>query len=228
MLIKLLREKGFTLVDAKALKGGSQLLDQLTGGNDSAFAGAGKKIGAEVVIYGQAEVDDEGTIAGSRLRSFAGMLNLRAVKADTGESLGSSDQRAKEAENSLAGALPKIYRNLVSNAGNDLVSQITEQWQKEVSGGRMIMLTVSGANRSQAEALQKEISKKVRGAQSITLRDLAGSTATFELSQQGDAEDLSRELGKVHVSGYYLKISGQTANTLTARLVPIPPPSAPR
>lgn len=228
MLIKLLRDKGFTLVDAKSLQGGSQLLNQLTSGDDSAFARAGKKIGAEVVIYGQAEVDDEGTIAGSRLRSYAGILSLRAVKADTGESLGSADARAKEAENSLTGALPKIYRNLTGNAGEDLVRQIGEQWQKEVSGGRMIMLTVSGASRSLAEALQKEISKKVRGAQSITMRSLEGSTATFELSQQGDAEDLSRELTKVHVSGYYLKISGQTANTLSARLVPIPPPSAPK
>ena len=60
------------------------------------------------------------------------------------------------------------------------------------------------------------------------LRRLFGDRviATFELSQQGDAEDLSRELSKVRVSGYYLKTTGQTANTLNARLIPIPPPES--
>lgn len=228
MLIKLLRDKGFTIVDARSLKGGSQLLNQIASGNDAMFAGAAKKLGAEIVIYGQAEVDDEGSVAGSSLRSYAGILNLRAVKADTGESLGSADKRAKEAENSLAGALPKIYKNLVTNAGDDLVSQIANQWQQEVSGGRMIILTVSGASKGMADALQKEISKKVRGAESVTLRDFAGSTATYELSQRGDAADLSSEMAKVRVSGHYIKITAQTANTLTARLIPIPPPSAPK
>lgn len=218
LLIKLLKEKGFTVVDAKALKEGSKYLDALSGGNDTVLSGAAKSVGAEVLIYGQAELQDEGSIHNSTLRSYAGHITLRAVKADTGESLASSTGAAKTAEISGTGALSKIYKPMVSSAGNELISEIAEKWRGEVSGGRMVLLTVSGLTKAQADTLQGQLTKMVRGAQAVTLRGFAGGAASYDLNLRGDAEDLGHELAKVKVNGRALEITAQSQNTVTAIL----------
>lgn len=218
-VIRVLREKGFTVLDSRALKQAAGMLAEASGadGEPDSLIAAGRKAGAEVIIFGQAELQDEGAIRGSALHSYAGHLTLRAVKADTGESLGTATGARKTANISGTGAMPEIYRGMATAATGSLVDEIAQKWSDELTGSRMVMLTVSGLDAATAEKLRGALAKNARGAAGVTLRAFSGSTAEYQVDFRGDAEDLARELPKAAVPGCALSITKQTQNTLAAQ-----------
>lgn len=124
----MLKEKGFRVIDIGMVKGE---YDTIGGGDMDSVVVAARKAGALVLVYGQIEIQDEGLILNSRLHSFTGQLTLSALRTDTREVLSTVSTHVKQAENSLIAAKSKIYQSLLSNIGEDWVTELANKTIKK-------------------------------------------------------------------------------------------------
>jgi hypothetical protein len=220
-MIRALKTREFTVMDAPTVRESIDREAALRAIEGDAVAAQriAQQIGAEVLITGQAVAEPAGTVAGSQVRSYQATVSARAVKADTGEILGVSNGSGKAVHlNATAGG-----RDALGQAGtqvaNDIISQIASQWAKEVSGSRMIALSVAGMSKEMFDDLVSLLKSHVRGVVDVYRRDFIGETARLDVRFLGDAEGLSRSLMGFQPQGGRTYVTAATANKLDIRFV---------
>lgn len=210
-LIRMLKEKGFLMVDT----GGREPWRQSTFWTikENEQVDLLGKYGAEVVILGTAAGSGGAQVGNSAMRSYQGTISVKAVKSDTHEVLGSSSATGKAVEVSDAG-IDQALRQAVTVAGNDLIKQITAQWAQEASSTRVLTLEVLTSNLAKIPEISKRLQTEGRGIQEVVVRQSGGGGAELSVSMQGDATDLVQEFLKLYPRA---KVVSQSANRLTVQ-----------
>jgi hypothetical protein len=204
-LQKMLRDKGFLVVDTGERFHNEQFVREFWGMSEPAQTDLLKQYGAEVVILGNALEASAGS-AGP-LASYRGSVSFRALKTDTKELLGTSSFQT----NSVRSPEQAIFE-CTNKAGREVMDQITSQWAKEASSTRVLTLELTGAAAAKANEIGKRLQSEGRGIQEAIVRDSGSGTATLNVSMQGDASDLAQEMKKLYPKA---KIVSQSANRLT-------------
>ncbi len=218
-VIKELTSREFTVMDASTVR---QSIDREAAiraieGDAAAAQQVAQQIGAEVLITGRAVSEPAGSIAGSQLHSYQATVTARAVKADTGEILGVSSGAGRAAHlNATAGGREALSQ-AAWQAANDILSQITEKWAKEVSGSRMIALSVAGVSKEVLDDLVALMRSQVRGVVDVYQRDYIGETARLDVRYLGDANTLSQALLAFQPGGGRAYVVAMTPNKLDIR-----------
>lgn len=205
-VIRLLRDKGFLMVDT-----GEQQPAGFYGMSTDAQADLMKKYGAEVVVLGSARGSAGGSVGRSEMKSYQGSVNLKALKTDTREVLGTAQATGTAVHVGEAG-LAQALRQAATAAGNDLIRQITAQWAKESSSARSLTLEVTGLDPAKAANMAEELVRKGRGIQDAVVRESSGGESVLSVSMQGDASALAQEIKRLYPRA---RITSQSANRLT-------------
>lgn len=204
---KVLREKGFLLVETPDEAGGAGFWSMDQGAQSDLL----RRYGAEVAILGAASGGAGGSVRGSNLTSYQASVNLKAVKADTREILATASGHGTSVHVGEAG-FQEAARQAATVAGGDLVRQITAQWARESSSSRALLLDIDGVTPERAAEVAARLEREARGVQEAILRSSEGARATLHVSMQGDASDLAQEIRKLWPRA---KVTSQSANRLT-------------
>ncbi len=204
-LLRLLKDKGFNVVDTGNLQEG------FYGMQEEAQSDLLKKYGAEVVILGALKGGAGGNVGNSNLVSFQASLSLKAIQTDTRHVLGTSSGSGKAVHVGEEG-MAQASRQAATVAGNDIIRQITAQWAKEVSSTRQIVLVLEGASADEAAKFASRLQKEGRGIEDVVVHTASGEGAELEVSMQGDASALAQEAKKLF-PGW--RVVSQTAARLT-------------
>ncbi|HNS73045.1 MAG TPA: hypothetical protein PKI81_06550, partial [bacterium] len=82
-----------------------------------------------------------------------------------------------------------------------------------------VKLLVTGiTSYSEAANFRGALGYAARGIKSVNQRNLAGSTAEYDVQIQGNADQLARELDGRELKDYALSVLSVTANKITIRL----------
>ena len=204
-LQKMFRDKGFNVVDTGERFHNEQFVREFWGMSEPQQSDLLKQYGAEVVILGSAHEASAGSAG--QLASYHGSVSYRALKTDTKELLGTASFQT----NSVKSPEQAIYE-CTNKAGRELMDQILAQWSKEASSTRQLTLEITGPGASKANDVAKRLQTEGRGIQEAVVRQVDASTASLEVSMQGDASDLAQEVKKLYPKA---KVVSQSANRLT-------------
>ncbi|HET6268364.1 MAG TPA: hypothetical protein VFG11_11650, partial [Acidobacteriota bacterium] len=188
-------------------------------GDDQAASNLGGKVGAEIVIVGQAtSTQAQNTIAGSDLISVSSTLTARAVKTGTGEVLaqGSSSGTAAHINNVVA--LQQSLQKASDDISDTLIGGILEAWQKESSGSRLLAVEVDEVTPSELEQVKTAL-KSVRGVVDVIVRNFSHGTADIGIQAKTDAQELSDAMSKKSFSGFRLSLEESSADHVSFRVV---------
>jgi len=219
-VIRALKAKEFTVMDASTVRRSIDREAALKAmeGDNAAAARIAAQAGAEVVITGQAVSQPAGSVAGSQMHSYQASVTARAVKADTGEILGTTSGSGKAVHlNAIAGG-NEALKQAASMVADDLISQIVTQWAREASGTRMIALSVTGLSKAALDDLVAAMKGTLRGVTEVFQREYSSGTARLDVDYQGDGEALSRALSGFSAGGGKLEVTSATANKVEVRI----------
>jgi hypothetical protein len=207
-VLRMLKDKGFLVVDA-----GERASDRnFWTMSMPQQADLMKRYGAEVVILGSAKGEQGGSVArGSNLRSFQASVSLKAVKTDTHEVMGTASGSGTAVHLGEAG-LAQALKQASTVAGNDIIRQITKQWESEATSTRILTLVVRGMGAEEAEQVAHRLQTEGRGIQDVMVRESSAGESTLNVSMQGDASALAQEVVKLYPK---LRVVSKSANSLT-------------
>ncbi|HXI04272.1 MAG TPA: flagellar assembly protein T N-terminal domain-containing protein [Candidatus Saccharimonadales bacterium] len=225
-VIKALTAREFTVMDAPTVRSSIDREAALRAieGDNTAAQRVAQQIGAEVLITGKAVAEPAGSVAGTQMNSYQATVTARAVKADTGEILGVATGSGKAVHLNATAGGREALEQAGAQVANDLLTQIAAQWAKEVSGSRMIALSISGMTKQMFDDLVALMKTRVRGVVDVYLRDFAGETGRLDVKFLGDAEQLSHALLGFQPEGGRTMVTAVTPNKLDIRYVPGAPP----
>ena len=220
-LMEKLAEKGFNIVDHSVKTKNIQIsnaykIESLT--ND-AIKTLGNLYDAEVVIYGKALSKLAGSVMGSSMKSAQADVSLRAVNTDNGQVIASSTNHAAAVHPSEVNAGTEALKLAAEGIAEKLITQITNRWSQDVSGGTMIQVVISGIKSYNHLVKFKEmVQKKIRGVVGLYQRDFSSGVATLDINVSTTAQNLADELIVIYFGGFVIDVTSITQNSINLEM----------
>ncbi|MEO0114103.1 MAG: flagellar assembly protein T N-terminal domain-containing protein [candidate division WOR-3 bacterium] len=210
MLIEKFTEKGFPIVDATMVKRNlaNEQVRAIMAGDDKTAAQLGLKLGAEIVITGQAILNEieKTTPYTQNLRKFyQTKLNLRAIDTETAEIL-TATAVTKEVPFSQETA----KKEAVAECSDKMVKAILDKWQSEEN---ITQIYITGAKFSDIQKLKQGILEKIRGVTKVIQRDFTENRAILEVISKTSSQEIFSELGSKDL-GIAFEIKGFSGNRI--------------
>ncbi len=205
---KRMKEKGFNIVDPNFMRKSLNAQEaRAAWEGDYATAGKfGKRLGAEIVIVGQAaSTRSANNIMGSDLLSVSSTINATAVKAGTGEVIAQASGKGTAAHINEIAAMQEALQKASDQVADQLIEGILDTWQKESSGTRTIAMEVNGISTQELERLKSSL-EKMRGVTEIVVRNFSGGSADISIQAKTDGQELSAQIAKTPFAGFKLEL----------------------
>lgn len=215
------RDQGFPVVEPRSLD--ATTARSAYNGDVRALHRVNQTTQAEVIVIGQARAQGGSPIAGSSLRAVIADMTARAVRADTGELLGTARASATAPHVEVSAGAHEAFEKGGEELASQLIARILDQWAKEGSGSRSIQLFVSGVRSfDQLQTVLAHLKDKVRGVSQVYRRsfDQAQGQALIDVDFRGDPQGLAGTLHGLVIGRNRLSIISATANRLEIRITP--------
>jgi len=215
-------QKGFTFIDQSVVKQNltKEKAAAILQGNTEMAAALGKKIGAEVVLTGNALANaTEVEIYGAKQRSQQATVTIKAIRTDTGEIIAtaSSDGAYPHINDMVGGA--KAIQKACGKLSEELVEKILSRWQKDVSSGSTVTLRIQGLkNYSHLTKFRSSLEYYIRGINSVVQRQWSNGFAEFDVNFKGTGEDLAQRLSGRSFEGMTVKVIGLSQNRVSVEV----------
>lgn len=220
IMIRKLREKGFTVVDAVQVKQNlsrDEAVRAFTGDNKTASL-LGNQAGAEVIIVGEAIAAPGSRVGNSQLISNNATITARAIKAGSSEVIAQADEEGAAVHtNPLIGAQQAI-KNSAEKLADVIIEQILDKWSSEATSIRSLSLLVVNIKQDDLPGLKSALENSVRGVASILVRSFNADTAHLEVEFKGDGEDLASELKNLTFNGFSIELIGFSQDKVEIKL----------
>jgi hypothetical protein len=219
-IISTWQPKGVRFVDRQSLVGKlSTGLTSSSAPDDRMVKEIAGKVGAEVVVRGDATAQDNGLTMGTQMHSIQVSVSLRAINTDTGNIIGTATVATAmlHINPSVGGTL--ALEKAGKQAADQLFAKMIDQWQKESTGAATIALKVNDIGKTaNLKALKAFITNDIRGVQSVREKGYSKKLAELEVDIEGSAQDLATELEEKKFKGFKIEIDEVSANSVTASL----------
>lgn len=211
--------KGFRFVDQSTVKRNlsQQKKAALLAGDAEQAAAIAKMVGAEVLLSGKALAKaTEITAYGTKIRSQQATVSVRAIRTDTGDIIATSTGQGKFSHiDDIAGGTAAIQK-AAEKVSAEIMDEILERWQSDVSSGSTITLQVQGVSDfALLSKFKTSLPYYVRGMESVTQRSWSNGFATFEVVMKGNADDLASRLSNKDMEGHLIRVVGMTQNSVS-------------
>jgi len=219
-------EKGFTFVDQAAVKRNVSR-DQallLIEGNEKGAKALASEFGAEVILLGKAAarptlVKDLKALDLSGMKSAQAQVTVKAIRADTGETLASLSDSAAAVYIDELTAGNEALKKAGEKVASLLIEQITQQWGKEVGGTTLVQLVVSGLSFRELAKFKQILKEQVRGVKGIHQRSFQANVARIDVDLSGDVQNLADELSLKEFGAFRVEIIGFSSHKIDLRAV---------
>lgn len=219
-VISRLKAKGFRIVDPMEMRhqiSASEARAAWQGGDDIAGR-MGSRLGAEIVIVGQAISNRAASnIYGSDLLSMTTSLTARAVKAGTGEVIATASAQGTAAHINEVAALQQSLQKASEKAAEDLSRGIVETWKQETSGDRSLTVLVQDVHPAELKQVKDTLSR-LRGVTEVMERSFSNGEAVLDVRAKTDALELSTLISRASFQGFRLVLQESSADRLEYRV----------
>ncbi len=190
-------KKGFIIVDRASVAQDVQLGREYAGPEltDDAALKLGRKFRADLVIVGKAVARHTGDPSDNNMKSIQATVWTRAINADTGTIIASSDEtKGLVGRNDGAGGGKALILS-ASAVAEDLTRQIVANWGKEVSHSVLVELVVDGIKEyADFVRFRKHLRNDIRGVRNVYLRSISAGGAIMDVDIMGSAKVLADDL----------------------------------
>jgi hypothetical protein len=224
-IIRLLSEKGFSLVDRRIA---GQMSDEEETGlsadaDIAAAASLGLQEGAEVVVIGKTLVEKADKSLSKMLGpmgSYRATVSIRAVKTDTGDLLALADGAGLAVHVDPMTGGNEAVKKAAQQAAESLVGDLVSRLNKEAGGVLTVQLVVTGLNDRLLVALKNDLKSRIRGVQDIHQRFFGAGVANLDVDIKGTSQMLADELTRKKLSKYDLSMTSYSPNRIELQLIP--------
>lgn len=220
-LMEKLIQKGFNVVDHAVMSNTLQIKDayKIESLSNDAVRTIGNIYDAEVVIYGKALAKLAGSVQGTSMKSVQADVALRAVNTDNGQVIASSSNHAAAVHPSEVTAGTNALKTATGAIADQLLAQIVDRWNQDVSSGAMIQLVVSGIQSySRLVKFKEMIQKNVRNIKGIYQRDFNSGVATLDITVPTSSQKLADALVVIDYGDFSIDVTGIKQNSINLKM----------
>ena len=153
-----------------------------------------RSMGAEVIVLGNSRAQEALNAKGDSLRTFRGIVALRAVHVSSGEEMASIAHSAIAADSdTLAGGRAAITMAAQLAAG-ELADRITDVWGAQERGPQVVEVTLAGTRYLAGFVKLRQVISRTPGVESLQVKEIGVDTATIWVDYDGDVDTLATAL----------------------------------
>jgi hypothetical protein len=195
-LVNTIKTKGFPIIDNHIIAQNTRIdtIYDKPDLNDIEAINLGLNSQAEVVIVGKSVASISPNIIGENIRSFKGIVSARAIRTDTGAEIASTMQTSITANTDENAGVRNALSRAGSLAGEDLVSQIVDAWQKREEPSNILEIIVEGTGDIANFEKFRRILSKISGVKNFRIKELKPDEAVTIVDFQGTAKELADDL----------------------------------
>jgi hypothetical protein len=174
---------------------------------------------ADIVIFGKTIVDQEQNVMGINIRSFKGIVSVRAVRTDTGEEIAATTQSAVTANADETIGVQKALSSAGSLAGELLAGQIIDAWRQKDEKTKTIEIVVEGTDNLTNFEKFLGIFKTISGVKNLQIKELKTNETVISVKYKGNAKTLADALMLKSYKSVGINIYEVSKNHLRVELI---------
>jgi hypothetical protein len=154
----------------------------------------GRALKADVVLFGKAVVERTQNVMEQNIRSFKGIVSVRAIRTDTGEEIAATTQSAVTANADEAAGAGNALSAAGSLAAETLSGRILAAWQKEEEQTNVIEIVVEGTDNLTNFEKFIRIIKEIPSVNNLQIKEIKTKETVVDLEFKGNAKKLADTL----------------------------------
>lgn len=223
-LIKEFLDGGYTVVDQNqvgAIKN-SEVAIKAAQGDAEAAAQLAARFGADVIVTGKGTAQSTGAMNSggyggitSTMHAFQSLLELRAIRADTGEIIAANSSQGKGIMNNEVLAGKKAMEDAAAKIAPFFLKEVTKI---PAAADAKIQLKVAGLDFGTVLDFEEALGM-TDGVKGVFQNEFAGGRAVFEVEYSGTSKDLAGALVRNEkLKSFGLKITTVTKSIIEAQV----------
>jgi hypothetical protein len=185
----------------------------------AAFFGAWYQ--ADVVVVGTAMAERAPNTLGDELRSFRGILSVRAIRTDSGEILAQSSRNVLTADADDITGSHNALAEAGTRAGALLAGQIQNAWQQfEETGPIRVTVAVKGGYQLAHFVQFRKMLSELPGVNNLQTSGMTPEETILELEYEATTQEMAEALLLKPFEGFGIFITEAMPNALQLTLVP--------
>ncbi|MBI4681871.1 MAG: hypothetical protein HY757_02070 [Nitrospirae bacterium] len=224
ILIRRLKEKGFTLVNHQSIitviksdPALSQYLDiNLSGDTALTLASMGE---ADMIVMGQAVVKECPSIKDTTLHSCQANISFRIVNADNDETIASVYASAVAAHVDPFTGGSEALKKAAAEMTDKLVTHIPAKWQRRTGITNSIRLLISGLDPVNMPDFKRFLNENISGIVEIYDRNYRYGTAILDMSVTGSVKDSAEGLNNKTFNSGVVQVSSSIGNVISIKIL---------
>ena len=154
----------------------------------------GNALNADVVVVGTAAADETSNVMGSGVRSFKGMIDLRAYRTKTGREIAALSKSVVTANvDDIAGSRDAL-RGVGSATGEQLSQIIADAWQREALEADKIEIQLTGTKNLANFVMFRRMLNTISGVEGVQVKELQTDNAVLNVDFKGKPKELADAL----------------------------------
>ena len=216
-LHQIMKSKGFVVVRPRKSQAARDYPPEL---KVAEAVAVGRELGAQIVVVGQAVVEEATNTMGSTIRSFRGSIIARAYRVDTSEEVAQSQRNALQASGDPYAGSKEALFNTALMSGEDLALQIADAWFSKEGGVARTEVSVEGVGGQIANFVKfRGALSTMSGVESVQLKEMSPDTALLAVAYQGSARGLADDLLRQNFDSFGINIIETTGRLIRLQLV---------
>ena len=225
-IIEKFKERGFNIVDHEA-RAKNIKIDRayLVANLDNSTATyLGNQHDAEIVIVGKAIAKRMENKIDTSMKSCQADISARAIRTDNGTIIASANTQGVAGHISEITGGSDALKKGASELASELIDQIIESWEKELTGNTLVQMTISGIpSYFDFIAIKNTIKEEIRGVKGVYQRSIMAGTAKIDIDIKGNAQSLAQELTTKDFQNFSIDVDTLTQNSIEITIYPKKP-----
>lgn len=188
--------------------------------NDEA-AFFGKWYQTDVVVVGSAVSERTANTLGNELRSYNGVLSVRAIRTDTGEILAQSNRNVLIASTDDSTGSQQALAEAGTRSGALLAGEIQSTWQQaEETGPILATVVVNGGYQLSHFVTFRRMLSEMPEVLSLQTSSITPEETLLEIEYEGTTQSIAEALLLQSFDGFGIDITNPTPSSFRLSLVP--------
>jgi hypothetical protein len=223
VMVERLREAGFAIINHRGARNRPLVnwadinKPDLT---DLEAAELGAALKADVVILGTSLATASTNIMGSAMRSFNGMVALRALRSDGAEPMLNLTRTAVAVNEDDAVGGREALVDAGAMAGAALAEELNIAWQKQAGRPSVVEVVITGTNQLAHYVKFRKTLNTISGVEGIRVKEIKPNEATLLVEYAGKTQDLASALMQQNFESFGINIFEVTPKNLKVELIP--------
>ena len=192
---------------------------------DTVAVQMGQRVQADIVITGKYSASLTPNTMGTDVRSFKGVVNLRALHTDSGVLIASANQTKITVSDDENAGRKKALANASILTGKMLAAQIASVWtdnnpQPDTSPAKMVEIVVEGTGSLSNFVMFRRVLSELPGVDEIQIKEMKADEARIAVRFQGDGKKLADSLMMKSYETFGIDIFEVTPQRIKIELIP--------